>query len=101
MAGSVIGNLVILPAIATFGDRVPTPIAPATQPVAQLDLSGIQANYLRFIGGGVRNGRGHHQYVSDYAADSAFVSIELRKSQAPSRPRRKRSSYRARPLDED
>jgi putative OPT family oligopeptide transporter len=52
MAGAVIGNLVIVPAIATFGDLVPIAIAPATRPVAQLSLGEIQANYLRFIGAG-------------------------------------------------
>jgi putative OPT family oligopeptide transporter len=52
MAGAVIGNLVIVPAIATFGDLVPNPIPPATRPVSELSLAQIQANYLRFIGAG-------------------------------------------------
>jgi putative OPT family oligopeptide transporter len=52
MAGAVIGNLVIVPAIATFGDYVPDPVPPATRSISQLDLSGIQASYLRYIGAG-------------------------------------------------
>jgi putative OPT family oligopeptide transporter len=52
MAGAVIGNLVIVPAIAAFGDAVPNPIAPALKPISQLDLGGIQTNYLRYIGAG-------------------------------------------------
>ncbi|HEV3303857.1 MAG TPA: oligopeptide transporter, OPT family [Planctomycetaceae bacterium] len=52
MAGAVIGNLVIVPAIATFGDQVTTAIAPGTKPIGAMDLGDIQKNYLRFIGAG-------------------------------------------------
>jgi putative OPT family oligopeptide transporter len=52
MAGAVIGNLVIVPAIATFGDQVATAIAPGTKPISAMDLGDIQKNYLRFIGAG-------------------------------------------------
>jgi uncharacterized oligopeptide transporter (OPT) family protein len=52
MAGAVIGNLVIIPAIATFGDAVPTVIAPARKPIAELGLGDLQKDYLRFIGAG-------------------------------------------------
>jgi putative OPT family oligopeptide transporter len=52
MAGAVIGNLVIVPAIATFGDQVPTAISPGTKPISAMDLADIQKNYLRFIGAG-------------------------------------------------
>lgn len=52
MAGAVIGNLVIVPAIAAFGDYASTIIPPATKPVADLSLGLIQANYLRYIGAG-------------------------------------------------
>jgi putative OPT family oligopeptide transporter len=52
MAGAVIGNLVIVPAIATFGDQVATAISPGTKPIGQMDLGEIQKNYLRFIGAG-------------------------------------------------
>lgn len=52
MAGAVIGNLVIVPAIATFGDYVNEPIAPATKTIKQMSLGDIQKNYLRYIGAG-------------------------------------------------
>ncbi len=52
MAGAVIGNLVIVPAIATFGDLVPTAISPGTKPIHDMSLGEIQKNYLRFIGAG-------------------------------------------------
>ncbi|HEX3601345.1 MAG TPA: oligopeptide transporter, OPT family, partial [Lacipirellulaceae bacterium] len=52
MAGAVIGNLVIVPAIAFFGDSAPGLIAPATQRIAEMDLDGLQSNYLRYIGAG-------------------------------------------------
>lgn len=52
MAGAVIGNLVIVPAIATFGDKVSTAIPPGTRPIGEMDLGDIQAKYLRFIGAG-------------------------------------------------
>jgi uncharacterized oligopeptide transporter (OPT) family protein len=52
MAGAVIGNLVIVPAIATFGDHVPGAIAPGDKPISQMSLGDIQKNYLRFIGAG-------------------------------------------------
>jgi putative OPT family oligopeptide transporter len=52
MAGAVIGNLVIVPAIATFGDQVTTAIAPGTKPISAMDLGDIQKSYLRFIGAG-------------------------------------------------
>jgi putative OPT family oligopeptide transporter len=52
MAGAVIGNLVIVPAIAIFGDQVTSVISPGTKPIGQMDLAGIQSNYLRFIGAG-------------------------------------------------
>ena len=52
MAGAVVGNLVIVPAIALFGDQVATAIAPGTKPISQMGLGDIQKNYLRFIGAG-------------------------------------------------
>jgi putative OPT family oligopeptide transporter len=52
MAGAIVGNLVIVPAIATFGDQVTTAIAPGTKPIGAMDLGDIQKNYLRYIGAG-------------------------------------------------
>ena len=52
MAGAVIGNLVIVPTIATFGDQVSTAISPGTKPIGAMDLGDIQHDYLRFIGAG-------------------------------------------------
>src|SRR3954464_3729152 len=52
MAGAVIGNLVILPAIAMFGDAAPGLIPPGIQRIAQMDIEKIQSNYLRYIGAG-------------------------------------------------
>jgi uncharacterized oligopeptide transporter (OPT) family protein len=52
MAGAVIGNLVIVPAIAMFGDSVPGLISPGTTPIHSMELGDIQSNYLRYIGAG-------------------------------------------------
>ncbi len=52
MAGAVIGNLVIVPAIATFGDQLTTVIAPGDKLIHDMNLGEIQKNYLRFIGAG-------------------------------------------------
>jgi putative OPT family oligopeptide transporter len=52
MAGAVIGNLVIVPAIATFGDQLTTVIAPGDKLIHEMNLGEIQKNYLRFIGAG-------------------------------------------------
>ena len=43
MAGAVIGNLVIVPAIAFFGDAAPGPIPPGIQRIAQMDIEAIQS----------------------------------------------------------
>ncbi|MCC7086723.1 MAG: oligopeptide transporter, OPT family [Pirellulales bacterium] len=52
MAGAVVGNLVILPAIALFGDSVPGLISPGAERIADMDFGEIQASYLRYIGAG-------------------------------------------------
>jgi putative OPT family oligopeptide transporter len=52
MAGAVIGNLVIVPAIATFGDRVTVRNEPGEKLISEMGLGDIQKNYLRFIGAG-------------------------------------------------
>lgn len=52
MAGAVIGNLVIVPAIAMFGDDAPGVIPPGIQRIAQMDIDTIQSSYLRYIGAG-------------------------------------------------
>jgi putative OPT family oligopeptide transporter len=52
MAGAVIGNLVIVPAISMFGDTAPGLISPGDKPISEMMLKEIQANYLRYIGAG-------------------------------------------------
>jgi putative OPT family oligopeptide transporter len=52
MAGAVIGNLVIVPAIAMFGDSVPGLVAPGNIPISQMSLKDIRLNYLIYIGAG-------------------------------------------------
>ncbi len=52
MAGAVVGNLVIVPAISMFGDAAPGLISPGSKLVSQMKLGEIQANYLRYIGAG-------------------------------------------------
>ena len=52
MAGAVIGNLVIVPAIAIFGDSAPGLTPPGIQRIAEMDLDTIQSSYLRYIGAG-------------------------------------------------
>jgi putative OPT family oligopeptide transporter len=52
MAGAVIGNLVIVPAIAMFGDAAPGLIPPGIQRIAEMDLGAIRSNYLNYVGAG-------------------------------------------------
>ncbi|MDZ4818401.1 MAG: oligopeptide transporter, OPT family [Planctomycetota bacterium] len=52
MAGALMGNLVIVPAIATFGDSATVAIPPASRPISELQLADIQNDYMRFIGAG-------------------------------------------------
>jgi putative OPT family oligopeptide transporter len=52
MAGAVIGNLVIVPAVAMFGDAVPGLISPGQKAISQMTIDDIQSAYLRYIGAG-------------------------------------------------
>lgn len=52
LAGSVLGGLVIVPAVAYFGDGRPDVLAPATKPIGILQAGDIEKTYLRFLGAG-------------------------------------------------
>lgn len=52
ISGAALGWFVIIPTISYFGASVPTPIAPATLPIAQLTPIDIWDYYLRYIGAG-------------------------------------------------
>lgn len=52
MAGAVIGNLVIIPAIAIFGDGLTAALPPSRKPISEMSLGELQGSYLRFIGAG-------------------------------------------------
>ncbi len=52
LAGSVLGALVIVPAVAFFGDGRPDVLAPATKPIGILQAGDIEKTYLRFLGAG-------------------------------------------------
>jgi putative OPT family oligopeptide transporter len=52
LAGSVLGGLVIVPAVAFFGDGRPDVLAPATKPIGILQAGDIEKTYLRFLGAG-------------------------------------------------
>jgi putative OPT family oligopeptide transporter len=52
MAGAVLSFFVIGPLIATFGENLTTPVAPAKELIRNMDPDGIYINYLRYIGAG-------------------------------------------------
>lgn len=51
-AGGVLSFFVLAPAIKFFGAAIPTPIAPATTLIADMDAMDIRANYIYYIGAG-------------------------------------------------
>jgi len=51
-AGGVLSFFVLAPAIKFFGSAIPTPIAPATTLIADMDAMQIRANYIYYIGAG-------------------------------------------------
>ncbi|TAE15149.1 MAG: oligopeptide transporter, OPT family [Bacteroidetes bacterium] len=52
VAGGILSYWVLIPLITFLGDYVTVAIAPATKPISELDLNGIRANYVRYIGAG-------------------------------------------------
>lgn len=50
--GGLLSFFVLIPAIKLFGSGVPTPIFPATVPIAQMDAMDVRANYVYYIGAG-------------------------------------------------
>lgn len=51
-AGGVLSFFVLVPAIKFFGAAIPTPVAPATKLIADMDAMDIRANYIYYIGAG-------------------------------------------------
>lgn len=51
-AGGVLSFLVLIPLIRFFGEGVPTPIAPGTVPIAEMDPYDIRRAYILYIGAG-------------------------------------------------
>jgi putative OPT family oligopeptide transporter len=51
-AGGVLSFLVLIPLIRFFGEGVPTPIAPGTVPIADMDPYAIRRAYILYIGAG-------------------------------------------------
>ncbi|MBA4137211.1 MAG: oligopeptide transporter, OPT family [Opitutus sp.] len=51
-AGGVLSFLVLIPLIRFFGEGVPTPIAPGTIPIADMDPYDIRRSYILYIGAG-------------------------------------------------
>ncbi len=52
LGGGLLGWFVIIPAIATFGADLKTPVAPGTTLIADMSPGQIWTNYLRYIGAG-------------------------------------------------
>lgn len=52
MAGAVLSYFVLGPMVATFGDKLTTPVAPATALIGAMDPGAIKGAYLRYIGAG-------------------------------------------------
>lgn len=51
-AGGVLSFLLLIPLIRFFGEGVPTPIAPGTVPIADMDPYDIRRSYILYIGAG-------------------------------------------------
>ncbi len=52
MAGAVLSYFVLGPTVATFGDKLTTPVSPATALIGTMGADAIRLNYLRYIGAG-------------------------------------------------
>jgi putative OPT family oligopeptide transporter len=53
LAGAVIAWFMLIPAVAFFGDQVPSPVFPATETrIADMSPKDIWENYIRYIGAG-------------------------------------------------
>jgi len=52
VAGGIMSYWVLIPLITFLGDYLTVAIAPATKPISELNLDGIRANYVRYIGAG-------------------------------------------------
>lgn len=50
--GGVLSFLLLIPLIKFFGEGVPTPIAPGTVPIAEMDPYAIRRAYILYIGAG-------------------------------------------------
>ena len=72
MAGAVIGNLVIVPAIAMFGDAAPGLIPPGIQRIAEMDIDDHSIQLFALHRRGLRHGGGHYQHVPHAADDFAL-----------------------------
>jgi putative OPT family oligopeptide transporter len=52
VGGGLLSWLVLIPAIALFGEGRPTPLYPATVPIAEMSPGDIWSRYIRYIGAG-------------------------------------------------
>jgi putative OPT family oligopeptide transporter len=52
MAGAVLGYLVIIPAIHTFGENLAAPLPPGTKLISEMSIGELRNGYLLFIGAG-------------------------------------------------
>ena len=52
VGGGILTALVLTPAIAYFGSLSDLPLAPATEPIANMNADKIYSNYVRYIGAG-------------------------------------------------
>src|SRR5688500_15269053 len=52
VGGGLLSWLVLIPAIALFGEGRATPLYPATVPISQMEPFDIWSRYIRYIGAG-------------------------------------------------
>jgi putative OPT family oligopeptide transporter len=52
VAGGILSYWVLIPLFTFIGDNLTAAVAPGTVPISQLDVNGIRANYVRYIGAG-------------------------------------------------
>lgn len=52
LAGGVLSFLILIPAVAIFGEGLTTPIFPATKLISQMSPAEIRNNYILYIGAG-------------------------------------------------
>ncbi len=95
VGGGLLSWLVLIPAIALFGDGRPTPLFPATLPISDMSPDQIWSRYIRYIGAGAVAAGGIINLVKALPTiwdsfRSSFRDLSLRGAGGDLRPRTER-----------